>query len=352
MNPSVQEAALDRQPQQSRSRLHTILGALALPGATLLGVYLMFVVTPIGRTVDLAAFSGRLDAGHQLHLLNAGVLNAITVTSAGAGLVSVVVVGVWRHHVALAIRSAGAVMAAALSAQLMKLTLPHAGLQDQLWSWAGGGSFPSGHTTIAASMSLALLAVSSESWRCRLAGPLMAWTVLTATATITMGWHRPSDVLGALALAVLWHRVGNVSDLTRGRLRDTIGWSSWMTRAREWGRPAAWWSLATAIVLLGSRPLSARGETFAEIPSAPYLTALTVVAVAVAIQFVAVTHPTRLPASARAHSALAGPPACGGAITFSEPASVRVSAIAPATSRPSDSACITRAEGVARSCSL
>ena len=82
----------------------------------------------------------------------------------------------------------------------MKLTLPHARYTDQVWSWGGGGSFPSGHTTIAASLSLALLAVSSASWRRRLVGPLMAWTVLTATATITMGWHLPSDVLGALAL--------------------------------------------------------------------------------------------------------------------------------------------------------
>ena len=286
MSTSVREFAAVSRAQQSRSRLPPILGSLTLPAVALVVVYLVFAVSPAGRAVDLTAFAGRLDAGHQLHLLNVGLLNAITVTSAGVGLLGLVAVGLWRHRLSSAIRAVGAVVAATLSAELMKLTLPHARYTDQVGSWGGGGSFPSGHTTIAASLSLALLAVSSASWRRRLVGPLMAWTVLTATATITMGWHLPSDVLGALALAALWHRVTHVGDPAHVRLRDTIGWSSWMARAKAWSKPAVWWSVATAIVLWGSRPTPTRGEALAEAPTAAYLLALTAVALGAVILFV------------------------------------------------------------------
>ncbi len=249
----------------------------------ILAVWLVFGVTPSGRALDLAAFAGRLDASPALHGLNAGLLNAITATSAAAGLLGLVVIGVWRNRLAAALRAGGAVAAATVTAELLKLTLPHAGARDQVWTWAGGGSFPSGHTTIAASMSLALLSVSSPTWRRRLVGLLLAWTVVTSTATITMGWHRPSDVLGGLGVAALWHRV-LVSDRGRGGVRTTGSTGAGGTSLSTLAIPALWWVTATAIVLWGSSPAAAEG--WAELLTTAYLVALATVAVGAVVLFV------------------------------------------------------------------
>lgn len=256
-----------------------------VPGSlAVLAIWLVFVVSPMGRAVDLVAFAGRLDAGRQLHLINTGLLNAITATSAGSGLLGLAVIGAWRHRLPAAVRAGCAVVAAAVSAELLKLALPHVGVTDHAWTWTGGGSFPSGHTTIAASMSLALLTVSSGEWRRRLVGPLLAWTVLTATATITMGWHRPSDVLGALATAALWHSAGQRGRHARMRTRKTGAWLAAVARHRAWSTPALWWAVATAVVLWGSSP--SQTEAWAEKPTAVYLVALSAVALSAVVLFV------------------------------------------------------------------
>lgn len=251
----------------------------------LVTVWAVMAATPRGRSLDLAAYAGRLDAGHQLRLLDATLLNAITGVTAGLGLLTLALVGRWTRRGATAVRGIVAVAGATLSTELLKTVLPHARAADHVWTWAGGGSFPSGHTTIAASMSLAALTVSSTRWRRRLVGPLLAWTVLTGTATIAAGWHRPSDVLGALLMAALWHRLVEETGRPSVSLSGHLPVVRRFTAMIKWSGPGLWWTTATAAVLWGAVRQPIWSETLAEPAAASYLSSLITVAFATAVVF-------------------------------------------------------------------
>lgn len=64
-------------------------------------------------------------------------------------------------------------------------------------------SFPSGHTTLAASAMVALVLASGRA-RAVLAPLGAAWTVAAGLGTLVVGWHRPSDVVGAIAVVAAW----------------------------------------------------------------------------------------------------------------------------------------------------
>ena len=258
---------------------HKMARGVSVPLVALVGTWLVLAASPWGRSLDLAAYAGRFEAGTRLHMVNAAVLNVVTGTTLLLGTLTLAVVGVWTRKVAFAARAVGAVLVSVLGAEVLKLALPHAGVVDPVWTWAGGGSFPSGHTTIAASMSLAVLGISSNAWRRRLAGPLLAWTVLTATATVAVGWHRPSDVLGGLAMAALGYRLMQARGPSHAPLRNCLSMASWLAPARDWARPAMWWVIATTAVVWGAAPVPGGGESFADLSAVLYLGALGAIAV-------------------------------------------------------------------------
>jgi len=259
---------------------------ISVPLVALVGTWLVLAVSPWGRSLDLAAYAGRFEAGRRLHMVNAAVLNVVSGTTLLLGMLTLAVVGVWTRKVAFAARAVGAVLVSVLSAEVLKLALPHAGVVDPVWTWAGGGSFPSGHTTIAASMSLAVLGISSNAWRRRLAGPLLAWTVLTATATIAVGWHRPSDLLGGLALAALGYRLMQASGRYHAPLRNCLPAAGWLRPARGWARPALWWVIASTAVFWGAVPGQGGGESLADSSAVFYLGALGTIAVGAVLTFI------------------------------------------------------------------
>lgn len=65
-------------------------------------------------------------------------------------------------------------------------------------------SFPSGHTTVAAAVAVALTLASPRRLRSVVAIGGAAWTAIAGIGTIAEGWHRPSDVLGALLVVGAW----------------------------------------------------------------------------------------------------------------------------------------------------
>lgn len=263
---------------------------VSIPLVALVGTWLVLAASPWGRSLDLAAYAGRFEAARRLHVVNAAVLNVVSGTTLLLGILTLAVVGIWTRKVAFAARAVGAVLVSVLGAEVLKLALPHAGVVDPVWTWAGGGSFPSGHTTIAASMSLAVLGISSNAWRRRLAGPLLAWTVLTATATIAAGWHRPSDVLGGLAMAALGYRLMRARVPYRAPSRHCLPMPSWLTQARDLARPALWWVMATTAVVWGAVPVPGGGKSLADSSAVLYLGALGAIAVGAVLTFTSSGH--------------------------------------------------------------
>lgn len=64
-------------------------------------------------------------------------------------------------------------------------------------------SFPSGHTTLAATAMVALVLAGGRA-RVVLAPLGAVWTTAAGIGTLVVGWHRPSDVIGAIVVAAAW----------------------------------------------------------------------------------------------------------------------------------------------------
>ncbi len=62
-------------------------------------------------------------------------------------------------------------------------------------------SWPSGHSTAAAALALALLLVAPVGWRAVVGLAGAAFAVAMATSVVLLGWHLPSDAVGGFAIA-------------------------------------------------------------------------------------------------------------------------------------------------------
>jgi membrane-associated phospholipid phosphatase len=124
------------------------------------------------------------------------------------------------------------VAAANLTTQLLKTTLEHARHKafehgvELPWP----NSFPSGHTTAAASIAVALLLVVPAAHRRAAALVGGALTVIVGVSVIVLKWHYPSDVLGALLVVGTW----GFAALAWLRIR---GGRDWAPSTREHRRP-------------------------------------------------------------------------------------------------------------------
>jgi membrane-associated phospholipid phosphatase len=104
------------------------------------------------------------------------------------------------------IAAAVVVCGANLTTQLLKTTLEHVRYKafehgvELPWP----NSFPSGHTTAAASIAVALLLVTPAAHRLAAATVGAAITAAVGFSVIVLGWHYPSDVLGGLLVVGAW----------------------------------------------------------------------------------------------------------------------------------------------------
>ncbi len=71
-------------------------------------------------------------------------------------------------------------------------------------------SLPSGHVAAVAGLAAAAWLVTEPAWRAALAVVGAAAVTATGLATIALQWHRPSDVVAAIALAIAIAAVGAV----------------------------------------------------------------------------------------------------------------------------------------------
>lgn len=186
-------------------------------GTWALMLYAAFSLTTSGARLDEMVRAARVEiddpwragALQLLHLITPGTLAAC------AMLVSLAAWKTRGHMVALGL--VGATSAAVGASQVLKFVLPNvtAHHHDLV---LGGGSFPSGHSTIAAALTLATLAVLPARARRALQVPAIALVGLFAISTVVAGWHRPSDAIAGILLALAAHHVGDAL-VRRHRLR-------------------------------------------------------------------------------------------------------------------------------------
>jgi membrane-associated phospholipid phosphatase len=91
-----------------------------------------------------------------------------------------------------------------VTTQLVKALLTRPDLGVDLERSGVGNSLPSGHTTIAASVAVAFVLVLPAKARATGAVVAAAFTALAGVATLSAGWHRPSDAVAALLVVGAW----------------------------------------------------------------------------------------------------------------------------------------------------
>ena len=88
-------------------------------------------------------------------------------------------------------------------------------------------SYPSGHFAVAAAVTLALVLVVPRRWLRWCVPVLLAWTAMIGAGVLSMGWHRPSDVIGsALLVTAVFLIVGSLFSETVETVALTQLWST------------------------------------------------------------------------------------------------------------------------------
>ncbi|GAA1976655.1 hypothetical protein GCM10009718_11140 [Isoptericola halotolerans] len=164
--------------------------------------YRYFVTTVSGQTLDELAFFGANYGQGRLWQVAEPVLDVVSVAFVVGGIGAAMAVALARRRWVLALQVAVLVGGANLTTQLLKhqvLSRP-----DLLPGWNGGNTLPSGHTTVAASVSVALLLATPRAWRPTVALLGAVYTGATGVSTLIGQWHRPSDVVAALFVVLAW----------------------------------------------------------------------------------------------------------------------------------------------------
>lgn len=211
--------------EQARVRVGTIalpaawlLLVAAAQAAALILVWRFFVRTERGQLFDTIALAGNQIGQDEVDGPANTILNAVSVVSLAVATVVIAVIALARGRVLLTVVVTLFVIAANVTSQMFKWGLyrPNFGVDPERLS--AGNSFPSGHATVAMSVAIALVLVLPP--RARGVGAVVGavYAGVAGVATMSLGWHRPSDVVGSVLIAGAWAAVaGFLLVLAQGR---------------------------------------------------------------------------------------------------------------------------------------
>ncbi|BCB90327.1 phosphatase PAP2 family protein [Phytohabitans suffuscus] len=162
------------------------------------GLWWFFVRHERGQLLDTVALEGNAIGRDHVDGLANTVLNAVSLASVAVATIVVAVIALARGRVLLTVVVTAFVAAANLTTQVLKhgLYRPDFGVDPE--RVAAGNSFPSGHATVAMSVVIALVLVVPARLRGVTAVVGAAYAAVAGIATMSLGWHRPSDVAGAM----------------------------------------------------------------------------------------------------------------------------------------------------------
>jgi membrane-associated phospholipid phosphatase len=180
--------------------LPLLLLGLACVGAFAL-LYALAVRTAHGQRIDDAAVDGRIQSPVAHHAAQS-LLTTISVGSLALAIAALVGQALLRRRVALALVGATVVIGSVVTSELLKhvvLTRP-----SLTYGVLNHNTFPSGHTTVAFAVGVAATLVAPARWRRPVAAGAFLFGSAIGVATVAAGWHRPSDVVGALLVVTGW----------------------------------------------------------------------------------------------------------------------------------------------------
>jgi len=186
----------------ARARLLAITSLIVVACSAALVLLARYAVGSVsGQRVDSAAMDS-VDGSTATMMTLLDGLGSISIGTAAVGLVLCVVLAVARRQYAQAVGAVALVAGANITTQVLKYQVidrPDLGVGDVV-----PNGLPSGHATVVASLVLAALLVAPRALRAPLAALGTAATVITGASTVVADWHRPSDVLAALLVSLIW----------------------------------------------------------------------------------------------------------------------------------------------------
>ena len=195
--PQWSEPAPPEQPSGASRALALVVTMLAALG--LVATWSLLVVHPRGSALDESAVDGASYGAGTLWQVAEPVLDVVSIGFIIAAIAATTLVAVIRRRWTLAFQAAVLVGGANITTQLLKhlvLQRPDGALN----------TLPSGHTTVAASVSVALLLVVPRSARPAVALLGAVYTGATGISTMIGQWHRPSDVIAAVLVVGAFRR--------------------------------------------------------------------------------------------------------------------------------------------------
>jgi membrane-associated phospholipid phosphatase len=182
-----------------------------LAAAGVAASYRVFIGTGLGQSVDTSALHGAEVHHARAVEIMSRALNGTSLVSLVLVCLAAAAIGVVRRRIDLAVGAAVLVIAANLTTRLLKTRLD----RPDLDGFPAPNSFPSGHTTAAASVAFALVLVLPHAIRGMVALLGATYVTVIAVATVWAEWHRPSDTIAALLIVLAWG--GLVSAVLRAR---------------------------------------------------------------------------------------------------------------------------------------
>ena len=196
---------IDQRPHVTLSTPRSALSWLVVGyiGA-FVATYLVFVRTGVGQRADNAGLAGRAVVPDRLVADSWDVLGTIGLVSLAVVAVAIIGFAAARGRPAAGLAAGVVILGSNLSTQALKhLVLERPDLTGS--AVKAFNTFPSGHATIAMSVTLALVLVAPARWRAVVAGAAVLGAAVVGMATVTAGWHRPSDAIGAWLVTGAWH---------------------------------------------------------------------------------------------------------------------------------------------------
>lgn len=223
----------------------------------------LLVLLPWGQVVDDALLlEDRAEPDGLARDLTRG-LHWINVVTWVVFAAAIAMVGAVRRRLQAGLLAAGAFLSTVVSAEVLKLVVPRPqwDVDDALdLSAKAMDTWPSGHTASVAALTLALIALASRGTRTAVILVGTAVTISVGCGVVLAGWHRPSDALGGVALALV------VGLLFVKQVRDP---ESGTTMSGAWVR----WLPVPAAVLTG---LAVVAMTQADVAALPLAVAMAV----------------------------------------------------------------------------
>ncbi|SCG44372.1 PAP2 superfamily protein [Micromonospora coxensis] len=167
-------------------------------------VWRLAVHTGTGQWLDTVALTGNRIGQDRIDDLVNRILDAMSVVSLLATTAVIGFIALIRGRKALAIAATLLIAGANVTTQVLKYVIDRPALGIDPERDAVGNSLPSGHTTIAASVALALILVLPPKVRALGAFLGVAYAAVAGVATLSAGWHRPSDAVAAFLVVGVW----------------------------------------------------------------------------------------------------------------------------------------------------